>query len=437
LQARGAQLEAAQKLRLQAQGNLSIESATNSSSFASSIQTTDSGLLNSKSTTRSLQMSQSTQVGSSLSAGELDISSGKNINITASQLVSDKDLQIKAQGDVSVVAGLNTSSKETYYHEESSGLDVGNIGKGQVAYGDKSAAQKANMQGTTQSDARSVVGSLGGNVNIQSGGTYKQIGSDILSQQDTNVTAKRVEVLAGVDKQRMEESTETKQSGLTLSVSSSLVQAAEATVGDINKLDPANQKPSTRNSRTAALYALKTIADTGNALEKGDALMNADTPSEVAAAAGAKVSVSYGQSESKTHSISTASTHSGSTIGAGGKVNIKATDSSNGDIVLEGSDIKAQDVSLDAARRVEITSVADTSSNRSENSSSSTSLGVSIAATSKGAGLSVDGALARAKGHVNSDSATQQNSHITASNTLQIKSGSDTNIAGGRLPLKQ
>ena len=44
--------------------------------------------------------------------------------------------------------------------------------------------------------AASTVGSIGGNVNITAGQTYKQVGSDVMAPAgDINITAKKVDII--------------------------------------------------------------------------------------------------------------------------------------------------------------------------------------------------------------------------------------------------
>jgi filamentous hemagglutinin len=69
---------------------------------------------------------------------------------------------------------------------------------------------------------------------------------------------------------------------------------------------------------------------------------------------------------------------------------------------------------------------------RSTNESSSSSFGVSFGTQGWGA----DASMSKANGHANSDSTTQNNTHINASNGATIVSGGDTNIVGANVNAK-
>ena len=149
---------------------------------------------------------------------------------------------------------------------------------------------------------------------------------------------------------------------------------------------------------------------------------------DAASAAGVKLSVSIGSSSAKSSSSTNITTQQESTIKAGGDVTVKATQQ---DLTLKGSQIEAdKNITVEAAKNINLIASADTESNQSKNKSSSTSIGVSVGVGAGGAGLSVDLAASRGKGNANSDSTTYNNTHVTAGETLTLHSGDDTNLIG-------
>ncbi|MEB6380851.1 hemagglutinin repeat-containing protein [Leclercia adecarboxylata] len=101
------------------------------------------------------------------------------------------------------------------------------------------------------------------------------------------------------------------------------------------------------------------------------------------------VSASLGSQSSKSSSHTQSETTKGSSLSAGNNVTIKATGS---DITVAGSQIKAgQDVTLDAARDVNLLASQDTQQTTGKNSSSGGSLGVGLGVGSGGAGLHLRG----------------------------------------------
>ncbi|AOK07912.1 hypothetical protein WK25_26025 [Burkholderia latens] len=117
---------------------------------------------------------------------------------------------------------------------------------------------------------------------------------------------------------------------------------------------------------------------------------------------------------------------------AGGTAAFVATGDKNagqGNVTIQGSDVSARDVLLQATDKVNLVNSTDTDSTRSTNESRSASVGVSYGT----GGFGVSAAMSRAHGDANSDAATQNNTHINAGNTTTIVSGGDTNIVGAKV----
>ena len=117
---------------------------------------------------------------------------------------------------------------------------------------------------------------------------------------------------------------------------------------------------------------------------------------------------------------------------AGGTAAFVATGDKNagqGNVTIQGSDVNAKDVLLQATNKVNLVNSTDTDSTRSTNESKSASVGVSYGT----GGFGVSASMSRAHGDANSDAATQNNTHVSASNTATIISGGDTNIVGANV----
>jgi hypothetical protein len=105
----------------------------------------------------------------------------------------------------------------------------------------------------------------------------------------------------------------------------------------------------------------------------------------------------------------------------------------DGNINILGSNISGQNVTLDAANDINIASAQAAGTMRSDNSNASGAVGVAFGVGSGGGGLSIFADASLGKGHENGDSVINQNSAITAADTLTIKSGNDTTVAGATL----
>jgi len=140
------------------------------------------------------------------------------------------------------------------------------------------------------------------------------------------------------------------------------------------------------------------------------------------------IGISIGTSKTTIEQNTHVETVNMSNISAGGDVNIKAT---AGDVDLKATNINANNVTLDAAKNLNIESAQNVSQSNTNTNSSSASLGVSIGLGS-GSVLGVTGSASVAKGNENQSSSTNTESVINASGTLTMKSGSDTNIIGSQ-----
>ena len=102
----------------------------------------------------------------------------------------------------------------------------------------------------------------------------------------------------------------------------------------------------------------------------------------------------------------------------------------NGDLAVIGSSIKAQNVTLDAARDLTLQSAHNRSDTTGSNSSSGAAIGASVGVGSGKAGISVFANANRASGKENSDTDSYTETHITAGQALILNSGRDTTLTG-------
>ena len=447
LTATAANVQATKALGVQAGGNVNILAGENTTNLDEAHKTSSGGgfLGGSTLVTRNVSNT-STAVGSNFGGGTVDIAANtKDINVKGSNVVSDSGTTLTAGGNVNIEAAQNTSQQSNYSKQTDTGFLSG--GGLSVSYGTRT--QSNDGKDTTTTAAASTVGSVGGNVSITAGNQYKQVGSDVLAPQgDIAITAKTVDIQEARETNKQSSEQKFEQSGLTVALTGGVIDSIQATT---QAVQAAKDSSSNRN---AALNALVAYGKGSDAYEQGKATQDAydkngvmGKPGEdgkaqpgAAAASGIKVSVSIGSSSSQSNSTTTSDTAAGSTVKAGGNVNIKATGQAEGEgnLTVQGGNVSAdKDVSLSATKDVNILASADTESNRSSNKSSATSVGVSVGIGSGGAGLSLDIAASRGKGQANSDSTTYTNSHVSAGNAVNITSGADINVVGGNIKANQ
>jgi len=150
---------------------------------------------------------------------------------------------------------------------------------------------------------------------------------------------------------------------------------------------------------------------------------------------GINLSISLGASKNESHAQSSASTARGSTVAAGGNVNLTATGGGvASNIVVQGSDIKAGvNATLKADNEVRLEAAQSTTEQHSTNKGMSGAIGVSVGTS----GLLFTASASGSRGHGDGSDVTQVNTHVGAGNKLTIVSGTDTTIKGAVVSGKQ
>jgi len=423
-------------LGIAASGDITITSGEAGSNFDLARKTKRSSGLSSTTKTYRTIAESTEAIGSTLSADTISLQAGTpagiasadtgNINITGSHVVSTNATSLNASGDIN----LNTADNTSYTFNQKTTKKSGFSASGSsIGYGTSNLSQK--QTGTTITQTGSTVGSVEGDVTIQAGNTYTQIASDVLAPQgDIEISAQQVNITAGNNTSTQTTETKFKQSGLTLAITSPVISA-------IQTAEQMKQAASsTSDGRMQALAAGTTALAAKNAFDSTQqALSAAPTSNSVTNAAnqagGVNLSLSIGTSKSSSTSTQTSSTAQGSTVMAGGDVNITATGAGEqSDINVIGSSIKADgDVSLKADDEVNLIAAQNTETLNSKNKNSSASVGISIGSN----GLAITASASQGKGKANGTDITWTESVVEAGNKVTLESGTDTNIIGSQV----
>ncbi|MFB4597423.1 hemagglutinin repeat-containing protein [Enterobacter cloacae subsp. cloacae] len=228
----------------------------------------------------------------------------------------------------------------------------------------------------------------------------------------------------GHDKRTRDEKFEQKSSGLTVALSGAAGSAVN------NAVTTAQSAKQSSDSRLAALQGTQ-AALSGVQAGQAVALDQVKGDSDKRNNNTIGVSASIGSQSSKSSSHMESETTTGSSLSAGNNVTIKATGS---DITVAGSQIKAgKDVTLDAARDVNLIASQDTQQTTGKNSSSGGSLGVGVGVGSGGAGISISANANSSKGHEKGNGVWQNETTVDAGNRVTINTGRDATIAGAQV----
>ncbi|WP_211451092.1 hemagglutinin repeat-containing protein [Collimonas antrihumi] len=453
----GSQVIAKSDLNINAGRDLNIVSAQQTSSDSFSAEEKKSGFSGSFMTGVSFGNSGQnqkqngtsvTQVGSDISGANIHTSSGRDTTITASAVTADKDVGIYAGRDINVLAAANTQTSQSDSH--SSGTSFGVLGGANFRftnYSQVSAAQNGSGDSTVQST--SLISANGGNLSMQAGldKQYQGTGHGNVTTQGAELIAKDKLSIAGnaVDLQAIQNSSSSQFHAETHSVTlgSSLTGAIGGALTSIGDAVTASQN--TSNDRLKGALALKAGYD---AYKLAGALPGAvdaakgsidttksaldgvkEDPSKAGAGAGFGISVNLGTSQSKQDSKNSATQARGTTAQAG-SIDITARE---GDINMEGTKLQAQNIALDAAKNINLIAAKNTTDLQSSNSGSSVGIGATLGSNGQQTGLSFQIGASVSKGHANGSETTYDNTQISATNQLSVKSGGDLNLKGAQL----
>lgn len=440
--------------------DINIESGEATSNMDAARYKKKSGTFSSKKTTTRDTFNSTTSVGSALSAENITLVAGAaiagdgsvstqgqgNLNVIGSSVVATNDVNLNAGADINILASQNTHDETHYKKVKQSGLSTSGAS---VTFGSSQLTTTNDSQQVT--NTASTVGSVEGNVTINSGKTYTQTGSDVLTPAgDIDIKAQQVNITAATDTHDSQQTMKYKQSGVTLAISNPVISA-------IQTVDQMRQSASeTSDSRMKVLAAATAALSVNNAYEavqagqgttingkEGQIATGQDTAgkptSRDANAAdqvgGINVSISIGSSKSKSSTTQTSSTATSSNVTAGGNVNITATGAGEAsDINVIGSKIKAtDDLTLKADDQINLIAAQNVDTLKSKNNGSSASIGVSFGTDGLLFTASASGSKGKAKGNGTTWTETQIESGNQEGDTLKLESGTDTNIIGSQV----
>ncbi len=374
------------------------------------------------------QQNASTVTGDSVSI----VSRTGDVRIAGSGVAAENDIAIAAkQGRVDILSGREAKSQRS----DSSSRVIGDLGgDGYTGMtGIRTESHHLDAGGTSENTIRSQVVSQNGSVSIAAKDDLTARGADIAAGQDVTLIGKNVVLDPGTDDSTYNQVDKSSQYGVTLALSGYSITAAKAAESAARAVEDG------KDSRVAALYATQA----GLALVNGGVIGK-----EVLTSAGQqtpeviKVTVSVGGGSQQSESHSTASSQQGTTVKAGNAVTVVATGSGqkdaegyaiDGDITGRGVQISGKTVDLVAARDVTLESAQDRTKNDSRSSGNNFGVGVGFALGGAQNGFTIELSAAQNKAKGNGESVTNQNSHVSATDSLTVTSGRDTNLKGAQL----
>nr|WP_181717453.1 filamentous hemagglutinin N-terminal domain-containing protein [Psychrobacter sp.]QJS05835.1 filamentous hemagglutinin, adhesin, hemagglutination activity domain [Psychrobacter sp.] len=348
--------------------------------FSTASKMSSSGFLSKRTSQERFNSESDTATVSNIEGDKVFIQAGKNISLTGTNAISDRGTALTAGGDVSILAAQNTSSKTNVSQEKKSGMF--STGGASITIG-RQQSDESNTS-TSRTHSASNVGAIDGNVIITAGGKYQQTGSNLIAgmgadsdkdfkdpnRGNTVVRAKSITIDSVKDVYTNQSETKFKQSGLTVSVSNSLIDSAKS----IDALvDAGGNTQSVRMkgmAGAAGLLKVKALAAEANSAgyDLLDGNLKGVGNTRIQATVGTQKSQSNSSSYTETNQASNITTNNLALIATGG-----GTDSN---ININGSNLNVtNDALFQADNDFNINAVAQNSNTRSDNSSSSAAIG--------------------------------------------------------------
>ena len=399
------------QISMKAADDVTIENGYNKAMDDYGLKYKESGFLSHKTTAIKSHDESKTAIGSMLSGDKISITSGGNTNITASNVVGTNDVSITSGKNTTITSVEEYEQHDYEKRVKKSGLLSGGLGftigseKRNDQYSDADLLQKS-----------STVGSVRGNVSIESGNKTEVDASAVLAGKNISITGENVQISSKDNVYHSNEKHEYRKSGLTVSVGGDTIKALQKVEAPLAKATAVS------DNRLKALYGYEAY-DTVKSDLKGENSALKDLSSGKVHLA---VSVGIGSTSSQSESHSVRTEAQGSTLSAGENVSIQA----KSDMEIKGSAVEGENVTWHVGQNLTITSAEETQQQNMTESSKGGSLGVSISAH---APITVEGSLYAGKGKENDTSVSYKESTIQAKNELISHSGKDTNLIGSTL----
>ncbi len=438
-------------ITLTAANNIQLSEGREKRSLDEGVKNKSRGFLSSTIRTRRDTVQENTAQGSVISAEQVIIQAGNNINVVASDVVATDSVTITAQKQLNINAGIDTRLELNLREKKKSGIFSSS------GFGFTIGTQQLNTDTRNQvaSVAASSVGSLKGNINLSAGGDFIQTGSRVTAAQgDITVTAKDITIESAQNTSKTVIETKFKQSGLSVSITNPVlstlqtvkrVNTARKRVKDsrLKKLATTTKLLAIWNGEEAIEARLAKVArdaiDAGNGAAKdtntGDDARDkaADTSTLADKVGGINISVSLGSSKRQSKSVQNSVTAASSTLSAGNNIILNATGEHEG-IRVQGSQISAgNNVVLQAKKDIELIAARNISTLNSKNSSSRASIGASFGSS----GPSLNASISKGSGRSNGKDITFTNTRISAGNGIGLISGKDTILRGAVVQAEQ
>ncbi|BEG74037.1 two-partner secretion domain-containing protein [Achromobacter xylosoxidans] len=404
--ARAADVSADQRLGVAATRDINVLAGNAAGHTYNETYFKEKGFLSSKKTHRKSEADWTEAVSSTVIGDQVTLMARRDVNVAGSNVAAQDELTLAGGRDVSIAAVGNASREYQYSKVAKSGFGA----LGGISYGTRQVTDAVDTHRGLNTG--SAIGSVAGNVLIDAGSSLAVIGSDVLARQgNIALTGRDIRIGGGADTLRQHESHEIRQTGLTVTANTPVVDAARTGI----RMAEAGRKVD--NPIMAALAGR-------NAYDA----VKADPGS----AGGARVGIGLGSSTQTTTMDRRETLSTGSRIAAGGDLLIAARGGGEAStLTITGSDVSAgNDALLRAEGDILLRAASNHTEQNTRSKSRGASIGVSMAVGKDRSGLMLDVGVNAGRGREDGSDVTWRPSRATAGNVLELQSGGDTGLVG-------
>ncbi|WP_441561597.1 two-partner secretion domain-containing protein [Colibacter massiliensis] len=368
------------------------------------------GLMSSSATTTRTHDDHERVLGTVVAGKTVTLQGERDIAMTAATVAGKDGAAIDAGRRLTTGAAARYDREDTYHHVKESGIMGAGLG---LFIGTKKTKDTYDGEFTTH--VGTAIVSADGAVSLHAGDTARLTGTDVSGKTGVSLTAQDI-TLDGVQDIANEKRThEESQSGLTVSVSSPVVSAAEGARSTY-------RTATSRDNGTLKLLELgegikdlrKTVKDIGRT--------GTGRPGIHVGIGSSSYKQAYGE-ERKTYvggNISGAHIHIAADSAAEAKGTIHAT----------GESLRGKDVTLHASRDIRL----DAGENVRRETTDYTSKGASVGVTFTGGTVTgADASFSKAKETGVTEQRTYTGTTVLAAGTLKTTSGTDTVLIGSQI----
>lgn len=411
--ARAADVSAGQRLGVGAMRDINVLAGNAAGHTYNETYFKDKGFLSSKKTHRKSEADWTEAVSSTFTGDRVRLMARRDVNVAGSNVAAQNQLTLAGGRDVSIAAVGNTSREYEYSKVAKSGFGA----LGGISYGTRQVMDAVDTHRGLNTG--SAIGSVAGNVLIDAGSSLAVIGSDVLARQgNIALTGRDIRIAGGADTLRQRELHEIRQTGLTVTASTPVVDAARTGI----RMAEAGRKVD--NPIMATLAG----GTAGLAARNAYDAVKADPGS----AGGARIGIGLGSSTQTTTMDRRETLSTGSRIAAGGDLLIAARGGGEtSTLTITGSDVSAgNDALLRAEGDILLRAASNHTEQNTRSKSRGASIGVSVAVGKDRSGLMLDVGVSAGRGREDGSDVTWRPSRVTAGNVLDLQSGGDTGLVG-------